>query len=347
MVSTTAWLAVAGAFVVVLGGEALHARRLRRVARLAFGPSCRPAMWVRTLPLVRSLAAALLTFGLAALLEVPPKAHVADASKLGDPRHLVIVLDVSPSMQLADAGPTRVQQRNQRAMDLLKSLFQRVAIDNYAISVVATYNGAKPVVIDTRDSAVIDNILADLPLRFAFKPGKTRLFDGIEEAARIAKPWEPKSTILAIVSDGDTVPATGMPKLPASVSSVIVVGVGDPAAGQFIDGRQSRQDVSTLRQIATRLGGVYHNGNERHIPTDTVREITQGGEESPLEKLTLREYALLAASLGAAILAVVALLLHLFGTRWRPGVRVTPRVGPGQHSGVERNPLLPEAAPIR
>ena len=45
-------------------------------------------------------------------------------------------------------------------------------------------------------------------------------------------------------------------RMPASVAGVLVVGVGDPQAGMFIDGHQSRQDVSTLRQIAARLRGV-------------------------------------------------------------------------------------------
>ena len=50
-----------------------------------------------------------------------------------------------------------------------------------------------------------------------------------------------------------------------------VVGVGDTATGKFIDGHQSRQDMSTLRQVAVRLHGSYHNGNEKHLPTDLVR----------------------------------------------------------------------------
>ena len=39
-----------------------------------------------------------------------------------------------------------------------------------------------------------------------------------------------------------------------------------------------------------------------------------------LEKLTRREYALIACGLGSTILALLPLLLHLAGTRWTPGV---------------------------
>ncbi len=76
-----------------------------------------------------------------------------------------------------------------------------------------------------------------------------------------------------MLSDGDTVPATGMPKMPASIADVLIVGVGDPRQGSFIDGRMSRQDASTLRQIAARLGGIYHDGNQKHISTATPEPV--------------------------------------------------------------------------
>jgi Ca-activated chloride channel family protein len=126
--------------------------------------------------------------------------------------------------------------------------------------------------------------------------------------------------LLILLSDGDTVPATGMPTLPASISDVLVVGVGDPRAGTFIDGRQSRQDASALRQIATRLNGTYFDANEKHLPTDLLNRLTIIPRVSPFEKLTRREYALIACGAGATVLAFLPLLLRHFGTAWRPGV---------------------------
>src|SRR4029077_6371620 len=110
------------------------------------------------------------------------------------------------------------------------------AIETYKISVVAVYTEAKPVVVATKDLDVVHNILGDLPMHYAFSPGATNLFTGLDEAARVARPWRPGSTTLVIVSDGDTVPAVGMPKMPAAIAHVLVVGVGDPHAGKFIDG---------------------------------------------------------------------------------------------------------------
>ncbi len=316
-------LATAAVCLLVLAGEAWHSRRIRRIARLAFGPRARAAAWTRAVPLLRVVASGLMTWGLATLLTVEPKVHKSDAIKDEEMRNLLIVLDVSPSMRLADAGPTQKQARQERARDVLDSLFSRVSLGHYKISVIATYTGAKPVVIGTQDSEVVRNILTDLPMHYAFRSGKTKLFAGLEEAASVAKAWRAKSTILIVISDGDTVPATGMPQMPPSVAEVLVIGVGDPMAGTFIDGRQSRQDTSTLRQIATRLDGVFHDGNAKHLPTDTIRQITDSGGKSMLERLTLREYALLAVLIGAALLAVLPLLLHFAGTLWRPGVPAT------------------------
>ncbi len=224
-------------------------------------------------------------------------------------------------MRLEDAGPTRNQSRMHRARDVLDSFLKRVPLEQYRFTVLAVYNGAKLVVERTRDVEVIRNILGDLPLHFAFDSGKTKLFDGLREAAEVAERWEPGSTTLILVSDGDTVPAPGMPVMPKAIESVLVVGVGDPATGTFIDGAQSRQDVSTLRQIATRLGGSFHNGNALHLSSVLIRDLTESGDESALEQLSLREYALAACGIGAALLALLPLLLHAFGSSWSPGVR--------------------------
>ena len=89
----------------------------------------------------------------------------------GGYRHLVILLDVSPSMQLSDAGPGGQQTRAKRAAEILMSILNRIALEQCRVSVVAFYNGAKPVVIDTSDPEVVRNILSDLPLDQAFNVG--------------------------------------------------------------------------------------------------------------------------------------------------------------------------------
>ena len=333
--------------ILAAGAELLHTRRCRRVAQLAFGPSGRPNPWVYSAPIWRVAALGALVWGLVTLMLVAPKVHQAEQLRDDEMRHLLLVLDVSPSMRLEDAGPTGKQSRIKRSADLLESFFQRTVIKQFWISVVAVYNGAKPVVVDTTDLEVVRNILDDLPMHYAFHVGETRLFDGLEEAARMARPWPPRSTTMLLVSDGDTVPSTGMPRMPASVSHVLIVGVGNSRTGSFIDGHHSRQDASTLRQIAVRLGGTYHDGNEKHIGTDTLKLISQTASAGALERLTLREYALLASAAGALVYAFLPLLLHAAGTRYRPGVPVrytSQGTERGKVGGTGGKKLAPQTA---
>lgn len=317
MIPEMAMLAV---LILLLAAERLHAQRVRRVAPLAFGPVRKPASWARTTPLLRVVGAATLTWGLTTLLLMSPKVHKSGTIPEGEYRDLLLLLDVSPSMRLQDAGVDGKQSRRQRAAAILHSFFERVPMELYRTTVVAVYNGAKPVVVRTTDPEVVRNILEDLPMEYGFKAGPTDLFSGLEEGAKIARPWRPKATTMVIVSDGDTIPATGMRKLPDSIAHVVVVGVGDPHTGKFIDGHLSRQDTSALRQLAARLNGVYHNGNDKHLSTELVQQATLVGGRSAVERLTRREYALLAIGFGATLLALLPLLLHYAGTRWRPGV---------------------------
>jgi Ca-activated chloride channel family protein len=315
-------LAAVAVCMVAASAELWHARRVRRVSRLAFGPSERPAAWARSAPLLRVAALTAAAWGLTTLLILEPRVHRAKVLPESEYRHVVLCLDVSPSMRLQDAGPKHDQSRTKRAADVLESFFKRVAIEQYRISVVAFYTGAKPVVEDTRDIEVVRNILHDLPMQYAFRSGQTDLFAGLDEAARLARRWKPRSTTVIVVSDGDTVAATRMPKMPASVVAVLLVGLGDPRTGKFIDGRQSRQEVSVLRQTAVRLSGAYHDGNEKHLPTELLQRLTATARVSQFERLTRREYALIASGTGAGTYALLPLLLHLAGTRWRPGTPV-------------------------
>jgi Ca-activated chloride channel family protein len=314
-------LVALAAAVLMAAAEQLHSRRMQRMAMLAFGPGKRPALWARLAPLLRIVAVAGLVWGMTTLFFLTPKVHKISGIPEGEYRDLLLVLDVSPSMRLQDAGPDGKQSRRKRAADLLKSFFERVPMEVYRTTVVAVYNGAKPVVVRTTDPEVVRNILEDLPMEYAFRAGPTDLLTGLVEAAKIAQPWRPKATTLVIVSDGDTIAPTGMPKMPDSIAHIVIVGVGDPTTGKFIAGHLSRQDVSSLRQMAARLGGSYHNGNEKHLSTDLLQQVTAVQGQSVVDRWTRREYALMACAAGAGVLGLLPLLLHLAGTTWKPGVK--------------------------
>ncbi len=322
----------AAAAVVLLGAaaEVIHYRRALRLAPLAFGPRSGGRVLAAVTPVFRVLALGATAWGLTVLFLLAPKSHKAGEIKESEFRHLVLVLDVSRSMEVEDAGPDGKQKRSGRAADLIQSFFGRVLAEKYKTTVVAVASEAKPVVLDTTDREVVRNILTDLPMRHAFKPGETNMFAGLEEAARIAKPWPPGSAIMMVVTDGDTVPATGMPKMPVSFgNNVVLVGVGNPVVGKSLGGHTTRQDASTLRQVANRLNGVYHDGNEKHLTTELISRIDERARSKDTGKWTAREYALLCVGAGTAVLALLPAVLTLVGTGWAPG----------RHPRLARQPL--------
>ncbi|GDX91946.1 hypothetical protein LBMAG46_19530 [Planctomycetia bacterium] len=337
------WCLLSGLAALLLAGlaEWLHARRVRRVAILAFGPARRPARWANAAGPLRCFAAAGLVWALLVLFWLPPNRRTPGQDRpvpFEKLKHVILVLDVSPSMRLRDAGTTSDQSRMVRAREVMESWFRRIPMNEYRVSILATYTKALPVVEDTRDIAVVENVLNDLPMHFAFQAGETNLFSGLEAAAEMARGWRPRSTTIVLVSDGDTVPATGMPAMPAAVADVVVVGIGDPVNGTFLNGRNSKQDVSTLRQIAARLRGFYHNGNDKHLPSELLRRLTLSADGAERLDWGWREWAQLILLLSASILAGLPILLNFCGTRWLPGIR--------KHS-VPANPSMDKPAPVR
>ncbi|MFM1768344.1 MAG: hypothetical protein RJA22_873 [Verrucomicrobiota bacterium] len=322
-------LAALGVLVLAGVAEWLHARRVRRLAALAFGPGNEARPWTRGAGPARALALALFTWGCLTLFLLQPRTVKPAEVPEGGWRHLVILLDVSPSMQLTDAGPNGQQTRARRAGEILMSILNRIALEQCRVSVIAFYNGAKPVVIDTADPEVVRNILVDLPLDQAFTPGKTRLLDGLQEAVKVAKDWRPGSTTLVVASDGDSVPDTGMPALPPSIAQVLVIGVGDARLGRFIDGHQSRQDASTLRQVANRLRGEYHDGNDRHLPSPSLRQLSALLPMRDQQPAGRRELALAAVGLGGTLIGLGPVALALAGSRWPRERRASSARPPG------------------
>lgn len=324
-VETWGAMAAAAAILLAVTAELLHARRVARAAPLAFGPRRRALMFgvAGFAGFLRTAAAGAIAWGLTTLALLPPKAHKAEVIKDSEYRHLVMVLDVSKSMTIEDAGVGGKLKRSERAADLIQSFFERVAAEKYKTTLIAFTTEAKVVAHDTTDREVIRHVLTEIPLRHAFKAGETNIFSGLEEAAKVARPWPPGSAVLMVVTDGDTVPATGIPKMPPSIgSNVVFIGVGNPNVPKAVGSHMSRQDVSTLRQTATRLSGVYHDGNEKHLSTELVTRIDEQAAPKDQDKWTDREYALVAVGVGGGVLALLPVVLAIVGTGWHPGRRV-------------------------
>ena len=320
------------AVLVIVGiAEWLHARRVARVARLAFGPSGRASRWTIVVAPSRTIAAALATWGLMFLVTYDPIEIDRKPAKIAS-NHLLVLLDVSPSMQLKDSGAeAQGISRAKRAGEVVQAVLDRLDMENTRISIVAFYTDALAIVQDTFDKEVIRNALDGLPMYTAFEPGPTDLKKGLVKAFEIARLWPADSATLLIVTDGDV--ATGIPSvIPSSIADTIVVGLGDPVKSSDVNGHASRQDTMGLRQLATRLGGFYHDGNRKHLPSEVVNSLTMiaprvGGNWS------VRDLALLAVGIGCSTLAFIGPLLTFFG-RPRSFAREINAVKPLQKGAI-------------
>src|SRR5262249_32912964 len=155
-------------------------------------------------------------------------------------QRVVLLLDVSPSMNIVDAGSEKTLRRRDRVLEVIEGIFSRIALGRTRFSVVVFFTSARPVVVDAADVNGGRNILDNLPLVWSFAPGETDLFEGLRVAGDLTKDWAPKSTTLLVCTDGDTVDFSQVPQLPRSIRKVEILAVGDPLVGTFIANHDSR-----------------------------------------------------------------------------------------------------------
>lgn len=310
------WAALAtAAFAAV--GEWLHARRVTRLSRLAFGPANRPRTWTKLAPPLRVLALAGVVWSLITLIAFNQLSRDRDR-RAAITRHLLVMLDVSPSMQLADAGESGTLRRSARAAEVLKSVLDRVPGDNVRFSAASFYTEARMLARECQDRELMVHFAAEVPFHFTYKPGKTDLLKSLNQAGDLMKDWPRKSVTLLVISDGDSVPPAGLKPMPSAVAEVLFAGVGETARGTFIDGHLSRQDGATLSQLARRLGGKYFDANTKQIPSDALRKLNAEDPRSAKWQLDRRLVALAVLGVSAALLCLLPLLLEYLGSAWKP-----------------------------
>jgi Ca-activated chloride channel family protein len=320
------WAALAAAGIGALG-EWLHARRIARISPLAFGPAGKPRVWTKAAPFVRAAALAGIAWSLLTLLAYNQLTRERD-QRAAATRHLMVLLDVSPSMLLADAGEGGADLRNSRASAVLKSVLDRVPGDNIRFSAAGFYTEARMMVKECKDRELILHLAGGTPFHITYKPGKTDIIGSLNQAGEFMKEWPRKSTTLLVISDGDSMAPTGLKPMPSSVSNVIVAGVGDPARGTFIDGHLSRQDTANLGQLARRLGGRFFDCNVRHIPSDLLKPLNSEDPAAAKWRADRRVIALIVLAASSALLCLIPLMLEFLGSPWRPRAAGSPILQP-------------------
>ncbi len=312
----TANLSALACMVIVAVGEWWQLRRTHRVAKLAFGHSGHPAAWARCVPGVRVLTMGMLAWGLTILLLAPPQvAEVEPAPEAS--KHVLVCLDASPSMFLEDAGPRRsdtgkYQQRMVRGGEVMQAVLDRLDAENTRITVFGVYTRAVPIVEETFDKAVVQNLFDGLPVFSAFDPGPTQLSSSISDAIEYTRRWPDGSALLLVVSDGDSTDSTPIRAVPKAIADTLVIGLGQTGQATNIAGHASRQDADSLRTLAGQLRGTYFDANTRHLPSDLLNRLSII-QPRVAEGIGLRDAAVLAIVLGASLLSLLLPALSLWG----------------------------------
>lgn len=318
MLALALGVALAAALLASLG-EWMHARRVARVARLAFGADGRPAAWTAIAPFARVAGLALAAFG-ATLLLLHDPIESDDEPNPRASRQVLVVLDTSPSMNIKDSGPGNDKEmRGVWAGKVLRGILDRLDMTDTRISLVAFYTKALPVLQDTTDKNIVSEMMDGLPLYTAFVPGETDMQAGLDAAFAMAKGWARGSTTLVVISDGDLSKPVSPRDRPASIADAIVIGVGDPARPTILAGHASKQDAWMLKSLAGKLGGYYHDGNAKHLPSEVVERLASIAPRVG-DGMTLRELGLAALGIGAVATASIGPLLLLAGRRAQPRV---------------------------
>lgn len=236
----------------------MHVRRIRVAARLAFGTEGAKT-WTHVVPWLRVASLTAFAWGVTTLLmlklEAPDDAtakerHDAEATRL------VFLGGFVAEHVFAGRGPDGTLTRHARMREVVEGILQRVS-GNLRFGVIGFYTDSLPVVMEARDPELVRNVFNGLPLTYAMPVGQTDLGTAVNRTLEIVADFPKGSTRMIILTDGDSVPLAPINPRPASVRELLVLGVGNPHKGSFIDGHQSRQEADTLQRVATSLLGVY------------------------------------------------------------------------------------------
>jgi len=192
---------------------------------------------------------------------------------------LVVLLDISRSMQVEDVQPSRLGRARQEIFDLIN---EEPPIRIGLIAFASTAHVVSPI---TEDTQTIRNTLPSLSTELVRLQG-SRVSFALERASQLlaAQPEDSARTIL-LISDGDFDEAelvARVRELAASGIRLIVVGVGTagggpvPAAdGSWMVDRErktieSRLNADELRGLARAGNGIYLEADYRGDDTEEI-----------------------------------------------------------------------------
>ncbi len=264
------WLLAALPLLVLLEGAA--ARRADRALERLVGPRREPVLLEQRLPgqrrvgiVLRLAAAALLIAGAAG----PEWGHeLVRRSAVGS--EVVLVMDVSASMDVRDVPPNRLEEARREAIAVLDRL------QGSKVGVVAFAGDAVRLCPLTLDRSAARLVLESLSSGTVAEPGSD-LGRGLKTAARLLPPKRRSEQLIVVWTDGEDLEQNAraaIDELAQGGLRAFAVGVGTPAGdvvpvlddqGRVVDVKRdegggpvrSRLDERLLQTLARRTRGGY------------------------------------------------------------------------------------------
>jgi Ca-activated chloride channel family protein len=208
-----------------------------------------------------------------------PRWDFTDVQLFRPGTNLVVLFDLSRSMDVTDVKPSRLARAQQELTDLLNRSH------GIRIGVVAFASIAQVVAPVTEDMNSIRHVLPSLDTSLVQLPG-SRLGYALDRAGELIS-GQPKDNVnsILLISDGDFEEPgleVHMKELATRGIHVHVLGIGTPQGdtvpapdGTWITDRNGRPVISKLNEpllksLATAGGGIYQLADYRQLDTDRI-----------------------------------------------------------------------------
>lgn len=239
---------------------------------------------------------------------------------------LVVVLDVSRSMDATDVAPSRLGAAKKATNDVIDRL------DGARIGLVVFAGSARLRFPLTSDAEAAHQVITSLTTGPVFVTGGTSAALGLDEALKAFDFSRPSGKAVLLISDGDNLgddPSDAATKLRVAGVDLMVAGVGTPGGGTVpvldrngkpvpkvgADGTQivTHLEEPFLRAVAGAAGGRYIGSNPAAISglvTGHLRALESAQFDEQATRLPIERYPIF-AGLALALLVLGVLVERL------------------------------------
>ncbi len=225
--------------------------------------------------------------------------------------NVVLVMDVSGSMQATDYKPSRLEAAKRSAEILLKSLKSK----DYAGIVIFESGATTAAYLSPYKDRVIQKLRAIKP-----RQGRTAIGDGLSMGIDMASSIPNKKKVVILLSDGVNNAGVISPQEAiqfAKMNRIQVNTIGLGSNGKVVLGydwfgnpQYADLDEATLKAIASQTGGKYYKSVDSHTLEEIYKNIGQNIKREK-EETNIKDWFFLAALL----LLLVQLYLRYGGKR--------------------------------